>query len=61
MNIPGNGIQYLDMFIGLFKEANPYIWYKDPLDPSTLQLPMIHVFGLTKEEDKDKAMADFKD
>ena len=47
MNLPVDAVEFLDVFIGLFKNANPKVWYADPNDPKTLQLPMIHVYGFT--------------
>jgi tRNA (guanine37-N1)-methyltransferase len=45
MNLPVDAVEFLDAFIGLFKEANPLIW----ADKNTgeLKLPMIHVYGFT--------------
>jgi len=36
MNLPVDAIEFLDVFIGLFHNANPRIWCKDSNDTSTL-------------------------
>jgi hypothetical protein len=45
MNLPVDAVEFLDAFIGIFKDANPLIW----ADKNTgeLKLPMIHVYGFT--------------
>jgi hypothetical protein len=52
MNLPMDAVEFLDVFIGLFKHSNPDIWNED-------NLPMIHVYGFTNEKDKTKARAFF--
>ena len=54
MNI-NTAIEYLDLFYGLFKNANPRIWYEKPARRSTLYLPLIHLYGLAPHTDEDKA------
>ncbi len=53
MNLPVDAVEFLDAFIGLFKEANPLIW----TDKSTgeLKLPMIHVYGFTFHHEEAQA------
>jgi tRNA G37 N-methylase Trm5 len=48
MNLPMDAVEFLDVFIGLFKHGNPEIWNEN-------NLPMIHVYGFTMESDKEKA------
>jgi tRNA (guanine37-N1)-methyltransferase len=36
MNLPMIAVEFTDVFRGLFKNANPRIWYKDPQDPKTI-------------------------
>ena len=48
MNLPMDAVEFLDVFIGLFKHGNPAIWNEG-------NLPMIHVYGFTVESDKAKA------
>ena len=55
MNLPVDAVEFLDVFVGLFKKANPNVWYTDSKDSKTLQLPMIHVYGFTQEKEKEKA------
>ena len=56
MNLPVDAVEFLDVFIGLFTNANPKIWCKDPEDIKTIQLPLIHVYGFTYEKTKDAAL-----
>ncbi len=39
MNLPTDAIEYLDVFIGLFKKVKPKIWRRVESDPYTLKLP----------------------
>jgi hypothetical protein len=32
MNLPVDAVEFLDVFVGLFDEANPKVW-SDPNDP----------------------------
>jgi len=48
MNLPMDAVEFLDVFVGLFKHANPDIWNVE-------NLPMIHVYGFTVESDTQKA------
>lgn len=43
-----DAVEFLDVFVGLFKHGNPDIWNKD-------NLPIIHVYGFTIEHDYEKA------
>lgn len=56
MNLPVDAVEFLDVFIGLFRNANPKVW-RDSSDK--LKLPMVHVYGFTFEHDRDKALAYF--
>ena len=51
MNLPMDAVEFLDAFIGIFKNANPQIWWSDTKNPLTLRLPLIHVYGFTLEDD----------
>ena len=59
MNLPMDAIEFLDVFIGLFNQANLDIWDKEckPEGWKTGKgLPLIHVYGFTLEnQDIDKA------
>jgi len=59
MNLPVDAVEFLDAFIGLFRDANPEVWYKDPSDSATLMLPLIHVYGFTFEKEKEAALKYF--
>lgn len=48
MNLPMDAIEFLDVFIGLYKFANKNVY-------SPENLPMIHVYGFTMESEKEKA------
>mmetsp|Transcript_679 Transcript_679/g.667 ORF Transcript_679/g.667 Transcript_679/m.667 type:complete len:146 (-) Transcript_679:115-552(-) len=59
MNLPMDAVEFLDAFIGVFKDANPDVWIRDD-KPKGIDkgqgLPLIHVYGFTTEnQDKDKA------
>mmetsp|Transcript_43576 Transcript_43576/g.51316 ORF Transcript_43576/g.51316 Transcript_43576/m.51316 type:complete len:199 (-) Transcript_43576:24-620(-) len=59
MNLPMDAVEFLDVFIGIFNQANPEIWSKHE-QPEGLKtgrgLPLIHVYGFTSEkEDLDSA------
>ena len=60
LNLPVDGIEYLDVFHGLLRDANPHIWRKDPQDPRTLRLPHIHIYAFTEEADRDEAVEEFR-
>jgi len=56
MNLPMDAVEFLDVFVGLFRNANPDVWFEDPADSKTLRLPMIHVNGFTSEKERDDAL-----
>lgn len=57
MNLPVDAVEFLDAFIGLFNNANPLVWSREGKpDPLTFDLPMIHVYGFTFCEEKEKAL-----
>jgi len=58
MNL-STGLECLDVFCGLFKNANPKIWWENPTRRPTLRLPLIHAYGLTSHADEDKATQHF--
>jgi len=53
MNLPMDAIEFLDVFIGLFRDADKEIW-GDPF-----QLPLIHVYGFTHEATQEEALNAF--
>lgn len=60
MNLPVDAVEFLDVFIGLFDSGNPKVWSSNgTTDPKTYLLPMIHVYGFTFHNDKEKALAYF--
>jgi hypothetical protein len=59
MNLPVDAVEFLDVFIGLFKTANPKVWWSDPKDPNSIELPLIHVYGFTNEKDREAALKYF--
>ena len=52
MNLPVDAVEFLDAFIGLFKEANPLIWADQD---GNIKLPMIHVYGFSFHHDEQLA------
>ena len=56
MNLPVDAVEFCDVFIGLFKDASPKVWCKDPADITTIQLPLVHVYGFTFERERDAAL-----
>lgn len=61
MNLPKTSIEMLDVFNGLFKSANPNVWCRNPNDPQSLRLPMIHVYGFTSLQDRNMVRKYFAD
>ena len=59
MNLPVDAVEFLDVFRGLFRDANPAIWCEDPADLTSLKLPMIHVNGFTYKKEQDDALSYF--
>jgi hypothetical protein len=59
MNLPVDAVEFLDVFIGLFVDANPKVWCKDPSDIQTIELPLIHVYGFTFEKEQEAALKYF--
>ena len=53
MNLPVDAVEFLDAFIGLFKNANPKVWSKN--NDGEITLPMIHVYGFTFHHEEEKA------
>ena len=49
MNLPVDAVEFLDVFIGLFREVKDGNLWGD-------FLPMIHVYGFTYEQTRDKAL-----
>jgi hypothetical protein len=54
MNLPVDAIEFLDVFIGLFDDANPEIW-KDEESKVDFKLPIIHVYGFTFRAELEQA------
>ena len=48
MNLPADALEFLDVFKGLMREADPAIWNAD-------NLPMIHVYGFSNGETMEEA------
>jgi hypothetical protein len=57
MNLPVDAVEFLDCFIGIFSKADKFIWLKP--GETEIQLPLIHVYGFTFEQEKDKALEFF--
>jgi hypothetical protein len=36
MNLPVDAVEFLDVFIGLFTNANPQIWWSNTDDPLSI-------------------------
>ena len=53
MNLPVDAVEFLDCFIGAFKNCDRKIWEKAD---GTLDLPLIHVYGFTYENERQKAL-----
>lgn len=58
MNLPMDAVEFLDCFIGAFRNADESIWCSEN---GKLDLPMIHVYGFTYEATQEKALAYFVD
>ena len=59
MNLPMDAVEFLDCFIGAFRNADEEIWLNR--ETGKLDLPMIHVYGFTSEGSIDKARTYFVD
>jgi len=51
MNLPVDAVEFLDAFIGLFRDANVKVWGT----PEELKLPLIHVYGFTFHQEEAQA------
>ena len=49
MNLPMIAVEFLDVFIGLFNEADPEIWKRE----GKIKLPIIHVYGFTAKAEPE--------
>lgn len=49
MNLPVDAVEFLDAFIGLFRDANQEVW------GNPIKLPMVHVYGFTFHHEEAKA------
>lgn len=58
MNLPVDAVEFLDVFRGLFCNANPKVW-EDLSNPGKIKLPMVHVYGFTFESEREKALEYF--
>jgi tRNA (guanine37-N1)-methyltransferase len=56
MNLPVDAVEFLDAFIGLFRDVNPKIWLDEH---GNLRLPLIHVYGFTYHHEEAAAKAYF--
>ena len=61
MNLPVDAVEFCDVFIGLFKDANPEVWWRDQNDSSSIMLPLVHVYGFTFEKERENALKFFVD
>ena len=50
MNLPVDAVEFLDVFCGLFCASDKKVW-------NETNLPMIHVYAFTEQEDLDEAKA----
>jgi len=56
MNLPVDAVEFLDVFVGVFREANPKVWFKEESDELSLMLPLVHVYGFTVEKEREAAL-----
>lgn len=54
MNLPVDAVEFLDCFIGAFNKADKEIWLRP--NEEEIALPLIHVYGFTFEQERDKAL-----
>ena len=57
MNLPMDAVEFLDCFIGSFRNADHTVWLNQ--ETGKLDLPMIHVYGFTSESSTDAALTYF--
>lgn len=57
MNLPVDAVEFLDCFIGAYRNADTEIWKSK--EDETLDLPIIHVYGFTYEDSKEAALTYF--
>ena len=59
MHLPTDAIEYLDVFVGLFKNAKPKIWRRHESIERSLKLPTMHVYARTTKADRDEILEEF--
>jgi len=59
MHLPTDAIEYLDVFVGLFKNAHHKIWREHESIARSLKLPMLHVYARTTKTDRDEILEEF--
>ena len=57
MNLPMDAVEFLDCFVGAFRNADDEIWRNK--ESGQLDLPLIHVYGFTYESEQESALRYF--
>lgn len=51
MNLPANAVEFLDTFVGVYREKNLELMHEEPSNARVIKLPSVHCYCFSKAED----------